>query len=158
VPPPSPPEPGGASPAAAARADCSHLTPLDPTAWGAELRKYGYPEAKVARLVDAMLHGVDIGFRGDRATGRQARNSRTTEEPRAAQLISEAIAVDVAAGHKRGPFAEPPFEPFHVSPLSGVPKGENGEGIRVIHNLSHPFGGASINAGIEREPYIMQRF
>jgi len=75
-----------------------------------------------------------------------------------ARLISDAIAVDVAAGHKRGPFAQPPFTPFHVSPLSGVPKGEDGEGIRVIHNLSHPFGGASINAGIEREEYVMQRF
>ena len=111
----------------------------------------------MVRLVDALHHGVDIGYRGNRAAGRRARNSPTTEDVRVAALISEAIAVDVAAGHKRGPFAEPPFEPFHVSPLSGVPKGENGESIRVIHNLSHPFSGDSINAGIEREPYAMQR-
>ena len=64
----------------------------------------------------------------------------------------------MTAGYKRGPFREPPFAPFHVSPLGSVPKGENGEKIRVIHNLSHPFGGASINEGISREEYIMQRF
>jgi hypothetical protein len=142
----------------ATREDCSHLTPLDAAAWAAELRAAGYPENKVLRIADAIKHGVDIGFRGDRSRGRAAANSRTTEDPRVAALISEVIAADVAAGHKRGPFTSPPFAPFHVSPLSGVPKGEDGQGIRVIHNLSHPFGGASINAGIAREEYRMQSF
>jgi len=142
----------------AVREDCSHLTPLDATAWVAELRAAGYPEAKVLRIADAITHGVDIGYRGDRSQGRTAVNARTTEGPGVAKLISSAIAADVAAGHKRGPFASPPFDPFHVSPLSGVPKGDNGESIRVIHNLSHPFGGASINAGIAREDYAMQSF
>ncbi len=70
--------------------------------------------------------------------------------------MSAAIAKDVAAGHKCGPFALPPFPAFSVSPLGGVPKGD--DGIRVIHNLSHPFGGDSINAGIAREEYLMQHF
>jgi hypothetical protein len=112
----------------------------------------------VRRISDAIRHGVDTGFRGDRSRSRTAVNSRTTEDPRVAALISEVIAADVAAGHKRGPFVNPPFAPFHVSPLSGVPKGEDGQGIRVIHNLLHPFGGANINDGIAREGYIMQSF
>ncbi len=62
------------------------------------------------------------------------------------------------AGHKRGPFDSPPFPIFHISPLSGVPKGDDGEKIRIIHNLSHPFGGDSINSGIAQEEYLMQRF
>jgi hypothetical protein len=123
------------------------------------LREARFPEEKIARLVDAITHGVDIGYKGDRSRQRPIpRNSATTDEPRVAALISEAIAADVEAGHKAGPFDEPPFTPFHVSPLSGVPKGDNGEKIRVIHNLSHPFGGDSVNSGIPREPYLMQRF
>ena len=152
-----PPKPPFAAADAGEREDCSHLTPLVAKAWERELRKApAYPEEKIARLVDAIRYGVDIGYRGDRRRGRRADNSRTTADPRVAELISAAIAVDVEAGYKRGPFDAPPFTPFHVSPLSGVPKGE--DGIRVIHNLSHPFGGDSINAGIEREVYIMQRF
>ncbi len=132
---------------------------MSASAWEAELRQApAYPESKVARLVDAIRFGVDIGFRGDRSRGRTARNSETTRDPRVAKLLTEAIAADVAAGYKRGPFGAPPFTPFHVSPLSGVPKGENGESIRVIHNLSHPFGGDSINSNITREEYWMQSF
>ena len=129
-------------------------------AWQRLLRvSPAFPEERIARLVDAISHGVDIGYRGDRARQRRIpQNSCTTEDPRVAALISETIATDVAAGYKRGPFDEPPFSPFFVSPLSGVPKGDNGEKIRVIHNLSHPFGGDSVNAGIEREEYFMQRF
>lgn len=112
----------------------------------------------MCRLEEAIRFGAEIGYTGDRSKGRDAANSRTADDPRMHALITAAIEVDVAAGYKRGPFAAPPFSPFHVSPLGGVPKGENGEGVRVIHNLSHPFGGDSINSGIEREPYLMQRF
>lgn len=113
-----------------------------------------HPELCV-RIIDGLLHGVDIGFEGDRSYGRTALNASSTKDPRIARLISEAIAADVAAGYKKGPFSEPPFPAFNVSPLSTVPKGE---GIRLIHNLSHPFNGDSINGSIEKEEYIMQCF
>jgi hypothetical protein len=123
------------------------------------LRESGYPEDRTARLVDAITHGVAIGYEGDRSRQRHVpRNSPTTDDERVAALISEAIDADVKAGYKVGPFDKPPFESFRVSPLSGVPKGDNGDKIRVIHNLSHPFGGDSVNAGIPREPYLMQCF
>lgn len=123
------------------------------------LREAKYPETKIARLVDAITWGVAIGHKGDRSRQHQfPRNSPTTSDPRVAALISEAIAADVKAGYKKGPFDTPPFESFRVSPLSGVPKGDNGEKIRVIHNLSHPFGGDSVNAGIPQELYVMQCF
>jgi hypothetical protein len=129
-------------------------------AWERWLRREpAYPEEKIARLVSAIRHGVEIGYEGDRERQRTfPRNSPTTEDPRVAALISEAIATDVQEGYKSGPHDQPPFTPFHVSPLSGVPKGDNGEKIRVIHNLSHPFGGDSINSGIPREPYLMMCF
>ena len=124
------------------------LHPPGPSFW--EL----HPELS-NKIVDGLLHGVDIGFKGDRTRSRSSINASSTQDPRVAQLIGAAIAADVAAGYKKGPFSEPPFPVFNVSPLSTVPKGE---GIRLIHNLSHPFNGDSINGGIEKEEYIMERF
>jgi hypothetical protein len=131
---------------------------MSAAAWRRWMDRANYPPELTARLVDAITHGVEIGYVGDRTCGRMARNARSTTDPKIARLIDEAIAEDVVAGYKHGPFDMPPFTPFHVSPLGGVPKGENGEKIRVIHNLSHPFMGNSINANIPREEYIMQRF
>ena len=48
-----------------------------------------------------------------------------------------------------GPFYEPPFQDFKVSPLGLVPKKEEGE-FRLIHHLSFPEG-ASVNDGISQE-------
>ena len=48
-----------------------------------------------------------------------------------------------------GPFYEPLFQDFIVSPLGLVPKKEEGE-FRVIHHLSFPEG-ASVNDGISQE-------
>ena len=48
-----------------------------------------------------------------------------------------------------GPFYEPPFNNFLVSPLGLVPKKEEGE-YRVIHHLSFPEG-SSVNDGISQE-------
>lgn len=124
--------------------------------WDKALAAVRYPAAAIKRLVSAIREGVEIGYLGDRSVGRTAVNAKSTTDPRVAKLISAAIDVDVAAGYKRGPFDSPPFPAFWVSPLGAVPKGP--DGIRLIHNLSHPFGGESVNAGIEREEYIMQRF
>ena len=70
-------------------------------------------------------------------------------------MVDAIIAEDVADGKKAGPYTEQPFEFMAVSPLSTVPKGE---GVRVVHNLSFPFGGDSVNAGIPPEPLTIGRF
>ena len=55
-------------------------------------------------------------------------------------------------------FASPPFKYFSVSPIGAVPKrAPPGEAwlptmVRVIHHLSHPFGGDSINANSDDVP------
>ena len=54
---------------------------------------------------------------------------------------------DVAANKKAGPFDRPPFKFFSVSPIGAVPKKGTNK-IRVIHHLSHPFKGDSINHSI----------
>ena len=111
IPRPSPKPPfDGEIAAALPRENCSHLTPMSAEAWEAELsRSPSFPAEKIARLVDAIRHGVEIGYTGDRTKGRTAFNSSTTVDSRVAKLISEGIATDVAAGYKRGPFDYPPF-------------------------------------------------
>lgn len=142
-----------------------HLTTMNVAAWERQLRlPAAFPpgpsrwdeEPEIsARMIDGLLHGVDIGYAGRRDVSRRARNATSTLDARVAALIDAAIATDVDAGYKAGPFDAPPFPHFNVSPLSTVPKGE---GIRLIHNLSHPFHGDSINSNIAREVYVMQCF
>ena len=123
------------------------------------LRPPAYDAARAARLLDGLLYGVDIGFSGaERFTrSREANNAATTAPEHVASLIDSMIEAEVAQGFKKGPFLDPPFTLFWVSPLGAVPKPGSAK-IRLIHNLSHPFGGDSVNANIPREEYIMQRF
>jgi hypothetical protein len=67
------------------------------------------------------------------------------------------IEADVVAGKKAGPLAEKPCEFFVVSPIGAVPKKDSGK-IRVIHHLSFPFHGASINEDIIDERCEMASF
>lgn len=107
-----------------------------------------HPGAAAAAL-HGIQHGVDIGFTGNRLTSRSSRNLRSAfESSRIEQMVRDVIEADVAAGKKAGPFDDLPFEHFSFSPIGAVPKAGSWEKIRVIHHLSHPFGGDSINANI----------
>ena len=61
---------------------------------------------------------------------------------------------ELSAHRLAGPFSDPPFETFHVSPLGVVPKKIPGE-YRLIHHLSFPKG-ASVNDGISSEDSSVQ--
>ncbi len=62
---------------------------------------------------------------------------------------------EVAKGRKLGPFTAPPFEQFKCSPVSFVPKRDSTK-VRLIHNLSHPFHGNSVNALITPQEAAIQ--
>ncbi len=62
---------------------------------------------------------------------------------------------EVAKGHKSGPFRSPPFDQFKCSPVSFVPKHDSGK-VQLIHNLSQPFGGRSVNVLISPEEVAVQ--
>ena len=119
----------------------------------------GYSAAfpdRVTVMLRGITHGIAIGFTGKRDIVRECRNPTSTEEPGMRELISEKIKKDVAAGKKLGPFPAPPFEFYWVSPIRGVVK--PGKKIRVVHNLSYPHGGESINSGIPDQPCKLARF
>ncbi len=62
---------------------------------------------------------------------------------------------EVQKGRKLGPFSVPPSYQFKCSPVSFVPKKDSSK-VWLIHNLSHPFGGNSLNALISREEAAIQ--
>ncbi len=62
---------------------------------------------------------------------------------------------EVQKGQKLGPFGTPPFHQFRCSPVSFMPKKDSSK-VRLIHNLSHPFGGNSVNALISPEEAAVQ--
>ena len=49
-----------------------------------------------------------------------------------------------------GPFDNPPFKKFHVSPIKLHKKTEPGK-FRLIHNLSWPYDETSVNGGIDEK-------
>ncbi len=62
---------------------------------------------------------------------------------------------EVQKGWKLGPFGAPPFCQFKCSPVSFMPKKESSKAW-LIHNLSHPFGGNSVNAQISPKEATVQ--
>lgn len=123
----------------------SELTSMKEGAWRVLLRSSGYEERepeKTATILEGITRGVNIDFEGDRHKSRRCVNIPISDvdEPK----VNAAIEADVAAGKKAGPFDAPPFEHFTCSPIGAVPK-RNSTKVRVIHHLSHPRGGDSIN-------------
>ena len=107
------------------------------------------------RILDGILNGVNIDFIGDRETNRFGANIPV--DPINIPKVSEAILKDVAAKKKAGPFDSQPFEFMAVSPIGAVPK-KNSNKIRVIHHLSYPFHGDSVNEGIVDESLELSTF
>lgn len=56
-------------------------------------------------------------------------------------IVDQKLNKEISKGHNRGPFAQPPFGNFKVSPLGVIPKKQPGE-YRMIHHLSFPCGGS----------------
>ena len=93
---------------------------------------------------------MPVDYEGDRTESTtDVRNPPMKEEYKA--RVSKVIAKDVRDKKKAGPFARQPFRFFRASPISAVPKKPPSTKLRVVHNLSHPFRGNSVNAKIWHE-------
>lgn len=95
-------------------------------------------------IMVGIKYGVNIEFVGERGIDRDCQNLKSATTGEAEQQVTAIIDADVASGKKSGPHARKPFANMSVSPIGAVPK-KNGK-LRVIHHLSFPFGGDSINA------------
>jgi hypothetical protein len=120
---------------------------MKPGVWQRFLRHAGFDSrfpAEYDIILTGITSGVDIGFTGDRENLPQGSNLKSASEAGMEQRIGEILAQGVAAGKLSQPSAVPQFEHMAISPIGQVPK--RGGKIRVIHHLSYPRGGDSINA------------
>ena len=106
----------------------------------------GYDTSIVKFLELGFQFGFRIQFEGELTDVRPKNLISALELP---IVIDDKLAKELGASRIAGPFANPPFPLYRVSPLGVVPKKTPGE-FRLIHHLSYPRG-ASINDGISSE-------
>ncbi|KAJ3748459.1 hypothetical protein DFH05DRAFT_1379300, partial [Lentinula detonsa] len=107
---------------------------LNKAAWDHHLQDY--PDQK---FVNSLLHiiccGANIGFTGDCTHPQCCKNLSLLFEH--ADVISTNITSQVINGCTAGPYASPPSENFHSSPLGAVTCKRSTK-VRRIHHLSWP--------------------
>lgn len=133
----------------------SALTGMRARAWGAALNHGGansyravFPDEAQAILQTIRL-GAAVDFHGDRNAARTANNHGSMYEHLA--TVRAIIEKDVAAG-KKAAMGAPGLVNGHwlcISPIGAVTK-RGSIKVRVIHDLSYPRGGDSINEHIRK--------
>ena len=123
------------------------VTPVRPDRLRYHLEAIGYDSDIVEYLCHGFTHGFSIEHQGDLHQTEPPNNSSVDQN---IEVTEKLLQVELLAGRLAGPYDQPPFANFHVSPLKLVPKSKNPESptFRLVHNLSHPFRGDSVNSGI----------
>lgn len=71
------------------------------------------------------------------------------------QIVTQNLTKEIALGRVAGPFSNPPFANFQVSPIGLVPK-KHSDKFRTIFHLSFPKSGtSSVNHFISKEDYSL---
>ena len=91
-------------------------------------------------LCQGFQRGFKVGFVGT-PLNKYVHNLKSTDEH--PQVVQDYIDKELQAGRIEGPFLQPPFPKYQMSPVGVIPKKASGE-FRIIHNLSYP-GGTSVN-------------
>ena len=100
----------------------------------------GYDGDLVMFLCQGFQRGFKVGFVGT-PLSKYVHNLKSTDEH--PQVVQDYIDKELQAGRIEGPFLQPPFPKYQMSPVGVVPKKASGE-FRIIHNLSYPEG-TSVN-------------
>ena len=135
----------------------SALTKMRVEPWKKWLEK-GFASVQpqqAAQILDGIVNGIPVDFIGDRDQPVHGQNRKVS--PEIAAKVTKVIEEDVKNLKKAGPFDEPPFKNLFISPIGAVPK-KNSEKVRVIHNLSFPFYGDSVNTGIREVKMSIDSF
>ena len=118
-------------------------TPVNPDRLDKMLE--GYDERSRKFLVSGFREGFRLGFQGIDINQR-CQNLKSAESE--LDILMSKLDAEIQLGRIAGPFDDPPFVNFRVSPLGLVPK-HNGS-YRLIHHLSYPEGD-SLNDGIPKD-------
>jgi hypothetical protein len=155
------PRPGEKPPFAGDATPIAALTTMKVDMWRALLSKGGSNSFRARHpdttdtILDGIVNGVTIDFEGDRSKERFGPNLPI--DPAFIAKVEAVIEADVMAGKKAGPFDTAPFPVMAISPVGAVPKKDPGK-VRVIHHLSYPFHGDSVNESIVDEKMSIQNF
>ena len=103
-----------------------------------------YPDDLAKQLVTGFTIGFSIHHNGDMNKS----DVVSSKVPKHLEnILLEKIESEIRKGRMMGPFDRPPFDDFQISPVSVREKSTAGK-FRMIHNLSHPYNGSSINSNI----------
>ena len=106
----------------------------------------GYDPELVQQIISGFQQGFSLHFEGTQVSCTFKNLLSADQNPSA---VEDKLNKEVALGRLAGPFTQPPFSNFCISPLGVVPKKTPGE-YRLIHHLSFPKG-SSINDNISDE-------
>ena len=111
------------------------------------LKRSAYDEELTQYLIDGFINGFKLGHEND-AFNTNPRNQKSVSLY--ASVVKQKLEAELGAGRMAGPFTTPPFSPFQVSPLGVREKKTKGK-YRLIHDLSYPYDGTSVNANIPQQ-------
>jgi len=126
--------------------------------WPELLQKSGHEPAFISAFMSGHRDGFDILFQGSEIPPFTKNHSSASDHP---DVVEKALRSELNKGFLAGPFPSPPFSPFRVSPIGVVlKKWSSPPQFRLIHDLSFPRYGPSLNAGIDRDQigFKMARF
>ena len=103
-------------------------SPVNVSRLGKLLEKYHDREF----IINGFSLGFRINFMGPPVCLVGNNSASTVENPKA---VDDKLSKELALGRLAGPFSAPPVSVYKISPLSIVPKQEEGK-FRLIHNLS----------------------
>ena len=103
-----------------------------------------YPHEETKFLVNGFREGFHLGHEGPTFSLETNNARKAQQQP---QVVRAKLQAEIDAGRIAGPFHQPPFDPFQISPLNIREKKVPGK-FRLIHDLSYPYNDQSINANI----------
>ena len=124
-------------------------SPINVSQLEIELMDYKEPDASV--LLNGFKSGFSIHYSGPIKSVECKNLKSANQNP---DIVRKKIAKELSEDRIAGPFTEPPFKNFRVSPIGLVEKKTKGE-YRMIHHLSYPRGD-SVNDFIDPELCTVQ--
>ena len=109
------------------------------------LQQSQYNPEKSKYLIDGFKNGFSISYEGDENVKINSPNLKFRQVGNKTMLWNK-VMKEVELKRFAGPFKQIPFKNYIQSPISLVPKGEDGKDARLIFHLSYPRGrGISVN-------------
>ena len=135
------------------RARCPHTgievqTSLNARAWADHFLASHYPHHHAAVVLTGAINtGVRLAFSGKRSGFQSGDNLVSASEH--TDAVHANMLKECSAGRRRGPLDRSPFPFFYSNPLGVVFK-KGGTKPRIIHHLSYPRDGDSVNAHVAK--------